>query len=143
MAFCSNCGTPVGEGKFCPRCGASIENCIKKNKTAKLYGRLKKRELLLGIALVVLGLIIGVNWGETRRETTRYWYTVYSSELNAIGWLCVAAILIGAIICIAWLISYIIMKVSIPCPQCGGLLMQHPETCPHCKTKLYWGGDYK
>lgn len=138
MAFCSNCGTTVGKGKFCPRCGALIAHSTKNNKITKLYGRLKKRELLLGIALVAFGLIIGENWGETRRETQRYWYTVYFTELNALGWLCVAVIFIGAIICMAWLISFVLMKVSIPCPNCGGPLVQHLETCPHCKTKLDW-----
>ncbi len=143
MAFCGNCGTPVGKDKFCPQCGAPIENRTKKEKAVRLYERLKRRELLFGIALVVFGLIIGENWGETSRETQRYWYTVHSTELNAIGWICVVAILAGAVICIAWIIAFIVMKVSIPCPQCGGLLLQHPKVCPHCKTKLDWGDDFK
>ena len=25
MAFCGNCGSPINGGKFCPKCGASLE----------------------------------------------------------------------------------------------------------------------
>lgn len=42
MAFCSNCGTTVGKGKFCPRCGALIAHSTKNNKITKIVWKTKK-----------------------------------------------------------------------------------------------------
>lgn len=140
MVFCKNCGIPMGKNKFCPRCGAPIETGIKKYMNVRVFNRLKAWGLLLGIVLMFFGAVITENWGTTKKERQIYWYTVYSNEINAVGVIGVLIISIGVISCMLWLLSVIILKVSVPCPRCGGLLVQHSETCPYCKIKLDWGG---
>ncbi len=112
-----------------------------KNKTAKVLNRIKIWGLSLGVILVFFGTLMVNNWGTSVRKSRQDWYIVYSNEINAIGISGIIIVGIGIISCVVWLFTYCIIKASMPCPMCGGLLTQRSAVCPHCKVKLDWGDN--
>ena len=113
----------------------------KKSKVAKILRRVKIWGLPLGIILMFSGSMITDLWGTSSKMTQRYWYTVCTEEINNIGRIGWLLMIIGIISCMAWLFSFIITKVSVPCPQCKEFLIQHFAVCPYCNAKLDWGHD--
>jgi len=112
-----------------------------KDRNKKILKRIKECGLPFGIIEIVLGETIIDEWGTTMKEGRQYWYTVHYEVINVVGVIGVIILCIGFLSCIAWLYSSIILKISVPCPKCGGLLIQHqhPEICPYCSVKLDWG----
>lgn len=110
-----------------------------KDEIKKVLYKIKEWGLLSGILFITLGEIIIDNWGTSTREGQQYWYAVQYEVINVVGVIGVIMCFIGIFSFIAWLLSLIILNISIPCPKCGGLLIQHSEICPYCKIKLDWG----
>lgn len=84
MAFCSKCGTYLGNGNFCPKCGARV--CIKVEKVNKIISTQYNITLrmiftvIFGIFMLFLGLTL-ILQGE---EIVRYYDFDISDELAEI-----------------------------------------------------------
>lgn len=60
MAFCGNCGAPVGEGKFCPKCGEQISDIV---STTNIRGITRKKfskffKMLIGIIAILVVVVV-------------------------------------------------------------------------------------
>lgn len=109
------------------------------NKAAKKMRQWKRLSLPLGFILIAVGWIIITNWGTSWRVSQVDWYTVHSEEINAVGIAGILILITGIIFLVIWFLLWLILKVTISCPNCKGLLEQRTSICPHCKIKLDWG----
>lgn len=55
MSFCGKCGVPLGDGKFCPSCGAPVEAEQSKSTTIANPNPIRKSKLW---KIAVLGVIV-------------------------------------------------------------------------------------
>lgn len=109
------------------------------NQTAKMVRRLKLWSLPLGGLFIVIGWVIFSNWGMSWHQSQIDWYTVHSKKINIVGIVGLLLLFVGIAFLVTWFFLWLILKVTIPCPKCKGLLAQRTPICPHCKTKLDWG----
>lgn len=71
MAFCGKCGTPLGEGKFCPKCGAVNESVVNESVVStsdqtKKGGFAKKATA--GVAVIAVLIFIITRFTSTVNE---------------------------------------------------------------------------
>jgi len=111
---------------------------MKKNKGTRALKRIRLFGFPVGVLLILGGRVMISKWGTSWVTSKKYWYTVHSEELNLIGIIGTGIIIIGIISLIVWLIVLIVLKCTVPCPSCDGLLDRGTKICPYCRTELDW-----
>ncbi len=60
MAFCGNCGEPIGNGKFCPKCGKQISDTVSTGDIMEITSKKPKKfpKMLIGIIAVLAVVVV-------------------------------------------------------------------------------------